>query len=171
MDVSEYLIDAFRTNFGPGEFHKDVDEENNPVLIVNLLGFEEFEIDLISAESSIIDEGIDPDKFVQSVIESVKLFMDDPECDQDDKSFSDMSVIMEMVIEAIERLDLPFQIADPVNSKYIEGMCIGLWINIGQHPVPFYFKDAWENIVRKQKSPDIYVKEIIVQHVGKIPKI
>jgi len=48
-------------------------------------------------------------------------------------------------------------------------MCIGLWINIGIHPVPFYFNDTWENLIRDQKDSEKYVKNVIIKHVGKIP--
>ena len=46
IDVSDYIIEAFNSKWGTGMYIKSEDEEGNPTLIVNLIGVEEFELDL-----------------------------------------------------------------------------------------------------------------------------
>lgn len=163
IDVSDYIIEAFNNKWGSGIYIKSEDEDGNPTLIVNLIGVEEFELDLKSAELAIIDEGVDPDDYVVSVIDTIHFAGDDSEA-----TFKEIASAMELIFEALVSLDIDHTIGDCVEDEE-ENMCIGLWINIGIHPVPFYFKESWENLVRDQKDSEEYVKYIIVKHTGKLP--
>lgn len=163
IDVSDYIIEAFNSKWGTGMYIKSEDEEGNPTLIVNLLGVEEFELDLKSAEQAIVDEGVDPDDYVVSVIDTIHFAGDNLEA-----TFKEIAKAMELIFEALITLDISHTVGDCVEDEE-ENMCIGLWINIGIHPVPFYFKDTWENLIRDQKDSEKYVKNVIIKHVGKIP--
>jgi hypothetical protein len=163
IDVSDYRIEAFNSKWGSGMYIKSEDEEGNPTLIVNLIGVEEFELDLKSAEQAIVDEGVDPDDYVVSVIDTIHFAGDNLEA-----TFKEIAKAMELIFEALITLDISHTVGDCVEDEE-ENMCIGLWINIGIHPVPFYFKDTWENLIRDQKDSEKYVKNVIIKHVGKIP--
>lgn len=163
IDVSDYIIEAFNSKWGTGMYIKSEDEEGNPTLIVNLIGVEEFELDLKSAEQAIVDEGVDPDDYVVSVIDTIHFAGDNLEA-----TFKEIAKAMELIFEALITLDISHTVGDCVEDEE-ENMCIGLWINIGIHPVPFYFKDTWENLIRDQKDSEKYVKNVIIKHVGKIP--
>lgn len=163
IDVSDYIIEAFNSKWGSGMYIKSEDEEGNPTLIVNLIGVEEFELDLKSAEQAIVDEGVDPDDYVVSVIDTIHFAGDNLEA-----TFKEIAKAMELIFEALITLDISHTVGDCVEDEE-ENMCIGLWINIGIHPVPFYFKDTWENLIRDQKDSEKYVKNVIIKHVGKIP--
>ena len=163
IDVSDYIIEAFNSKWGSGMYIKSEDEEGNPTLIVNLIGVEEFELDLKSAEQAIVDEGVDPDDYVVSVIDTIHFAGDNLEA-----TFKEIAKAMELIFEALITLDINHTVGDCVEDEE-ENMCIGLWINIGIHPVPFYFKDTWENLIRDQKDSEKYVKNVIIKHVGKIP--
>lgn len=163
IDVSDYIIEAFNSKWGSGMYIKSEDEEGNPTLIVNLIGVEEFELDLKSAEQAIVDEGVDPDDYVVSVIDTIHFAGDNLEA-----TFKEIAKAMELIFEALITLDISHTVGDCVEDED-ENMCIGLWINIGIHPVPFYFKDTWENLIRDQKDSEKYVKNVIIKHVGKIP--
>jgi predicted RNase H-like HicB family nuclease len=163
IDVSDYIIEAFNNKWGSGMYIKTEDEDGNPTLLVNIIGIEEFELDLMSAEQAIIDEGVDPDDYVVSVIETVHLAGDDIEA-----TFKEIAKAMELIFEALISLDIEHTVGDCVEDED-EKMCIGLWINIGIYPVPFYFKESWENLVRDNKDSEDYVKYIIVKHTGKLP--
>lgn len=163
IDVSDYIIEAFNNNWGSGMYIKSEDEDGNPTLIVNIIGVEEFELDLKSAEQAIIDEGVDPDDYVVSVIDTVHLAGEDIEA-----SFKEIARAMELIFEALISLDIDHTVGDCVEDED-ENMCIGLWINIGIYPVPFYFKDSWENLVRDNRDSEHYVKYTIVNHIGKLP--
>lgn len=163
IDVSDYIIEAFNSKWGSGMYIKSEDEEGNPTLIVNLMGVDEFELDLKSAEQAIIDEGVDPDDYVVSVIDTVHFAGEDIEA-----TFKEIARAMELIFEALISLDIEHTVGDCVEDEE-ENMCIGLWINIGIHPVPFYFKDSWENLVRDNIESEHYVKFTIVNHIGKLP--
>jgi len=163
IDVSDYIIEAFNSKWGSGIYIKSEDEEGNPTLIVNLKGEEEFELDLKSAEQAIVDEGVDPDDYVVSVIDTINFAGDNLEA-----TFKEIAKAMELIFEALINLDISHTVGDCVEDEE-ENMCIGLWINIGIHPVPFYFNDTWENLIRDQKDSEKYVKNVIIKHVGKIP--
>lgn len=163
IDVSDYIIEAFNSKWGSGMYIKSEDEEGNPTLIVNLIGVEEFELDLKSAEQAIVDEGVDPDDYVVSVIDTIHFAGENLEA-----TFKEIAKAMELIFEALITLDISHTVGDCVEDEE-ENMCIGLWINIGIHPVPFYFKDTWESLIRDQKDSEKFVKSVIIKHVGKIP--
>jgi hypothetical protein len=163
IDVSDYIIEAFNNHWGSGIYIKSEDEDGNPTLIINLLGIEEFELDLKTAEQAIIDEGVDPDDYVVSVIDTIHFAGDDLEA-----TFKEIAKAMELIFEALISLDISHSVGDCVEDEE-ENMCIGLWINIGIHPVPFYFKESWENLIRDQKNSEEYVEYIILKHTGKLP--
>jgi hypothetical protein len=167
IDVSDYIIEAFNSKWGTGLYIKTEDDEGNPTLVVNLLGIEEFELDLKSAEQAIIEEGVDPDDYVVSVIDTVK-FASDGDDDDIEATFKEIAKAMELIFEALISLDISHTVGDCVEDED-EKMCIGLWINVGIHPVPFYFKESWESLVRDNKDSEDYVKYIIVKHTGKLP--
>ena len=75
---------------------------------------------------------------------------------------------MELIFEALISLEIDHTVGDCVEDEE-ENMCIGLWVNIGIHPVPFYFKDSWENLVRDKRDSEHYVKYTVVNHIGKLP--
>ena len=163
IDVSDYIIEAFNSKWGTGMYIKSEDEEGNPTLIVNLIGVEEFELDLKSAEEAIVDQGVDPDDYVISIVDTIHFAGDNLEA-----TFKEIAKAMELIFEALITLDISHTVGDCVEDEE-ENMCIGLWINIGIHPVPFFFKDIWENLIREQKDTEKYVKNVIIKHVGKIP--
>lgn len=163
IDVSDYIIEAFNSKWGTGMYIKSEDEEGNPTLIVNLIGVEEFELDLKSAEEAIVDQGVDPDDYVISIVDTIHFAGDNVEA-----TFKEIAKAMELIFEALITLDISHTVGDCVEDEE-ENMCIGLWINIGIHPVPFFFKDTWENLIREQKDTEKYVKNVIIKHVGKIP--
>ena len=163
IDVSDYVIEAFNSKWGSGLYVKSEDEDGNPTLIVNLIGVEEFELDLKSAEEAIVDQGVDPDDYVISIVDTIHFAGDNLEA-----TFKEIAKAMELIFEALITLDISNTVGDCVEDEE-ENMCIGLWINIGIHPVPFFFKDIWENLIREQKDTEKYVKNVIIKHVGKIP--
>ena len=163
IDVSDYIIEAFNSKWGTGMYIKSEDEEGNPTLIVNLIGVEEFELDLKSAEEAIVDQGVDPDDYVISIVDTIHFAGEDIEA-----TFKEIARAMELIFEALISLEIDHTVGDCVEDEE-ENMCIGLWINIGIHPVPFFFKDTWENLIREQKDTEKYVKNVIIKHVGKIP--
>ena len=163
IDVSDYIIEAFNSKWGTGMYIKSEDEEGNPTLIVNLIGVEEVELDLKSAEEAIVDQGVDPDDYVISIVDTIHFAGDNLEA-----TFKEIAKAMELIFEALITLDISHTVGDCVEDEE-ENMCIGLWINIGIHPVPFFFKDTWENLIREQKDTEKYVKNVIIKHVGKIP--
>ena len=163
IDVSDYIIEAFNSKWGTGMYIKSEDEEGNPTLIVNLIGVEEFELDLKSAEEAIVDQGVDPDDYVISIVDTIHFAGDNLEA-----TFKEIAKAMELIFEALITLDISHTVGDCVEDEE-ENMCIGLWINIGIHPVPFFFKDTWKNLIREQKDTEKYVKNVIIKHVGKIP--
>ena len=163
IDVSDYVIEAFNSKWGSGLYVKSEDEDGNPTLIVNLIGVEEFELDLKSAEEAIVDQGVDPDDYVISIVDTIHFAGDNLEA-----TFKEIAKAMELIFEALITLNTGHTVGDCVEDEE-ENMCIGLWINIGIHPVPFFFKDTWENLIREQKDTEKYVKNVIIKHVGKIP--
>ncbi len=178
MDMSEYIIDAFREKWGNGTFEQGVDEDGSPVLHVHLIGIVEFSIDLKAAEHALLELNIDPEAYVESIIESAKvasIFEDeDDNLDDDvDGTFSEIADAMDMIFIALMELNLidDDAVGDPLESDTQPGMCMGLWINIGIHPVPFYFYDSWKNIIRDKRPVTDYVKMVIIKHVGKIPNV
>jgi len=130
---------------------------------VNLIGVEEFELDLKSAEEAIIDQGVDPDDYVVSIVDTIHFAGDDIEA-----TFKEIARAMELIFEALISLEIDHTVGDCVEDEE-ENMCIGLWVNIGIHPVPFYFKDSWENLVRDKRDSEHYVKYTVVNHIGKLP--
>lgn len=175
MDMSEYLINAFRDMWGGGTFEKDVDESGNPMLNVRLIGMSEFSIDLRAAEHAILEEGVTPEDYAASIVESSKLdsiLESDDDEDENDRTFDEIALAMDIVIESLIALDYisdDTHVGDPVIAEDDPQACEGLWINIGIHPVPFLFADAWKNLIHKKRSPEEYVKEVIIRHVGKLP--
>jgi hypothetical protein len=163
IDVSDYVIEAFNSKWGSGLYVKSEDEDGNPTLIVNLIGVEEFELDLKSAEEAIIDQGVDPDDYVVSIVDTIHFAGDDIEA-----TFKEIARAMELIFEALISLEIDHTVGDCVEDEE-ENMCIGLWVNIGIHPVPFYFKDSWENLVRDKRDSEHYVKYTVVNHIGKLP--
>ena len=163
IDVSDYIIEAFNSKWGTGMYIKSEDEEGNPTLIVNLIGVEEFELDLKSAEEAIVDQGVDPDDYVISIVDTIHFAGEDIEA-----TFKEIARAMELIFEALISLEIDHTVGDCVEDEE-ENMCIGLWVNIGIHPVPFYFKDSWENLVRDKRDSEHYVKYTVVNHIGKLP--
>jgi predicted RNase H-like HicB family nuclease len=163
IDVSDYVIEAFNSKWGSGLYVKSEDEDGNPTLIVNLIGVEEFELDLKSAEEAIIDQGVDPDDYVVSIVDTIHFAGDDIEA-----TFKEIARAMELIFEALISLEIDHTVGDCVEDEE-ENTCIGLWVNIGIHPVPFYFKDSWENLVRDKRDSEHYVKYTVVNHIGKLP--
>ena len=107
IDVSDYIIEAFNNKWGSGMYIKTEDEDGNPTLLVNIIGIEEFELDLMSAEQAIIDEGVDPDDYVVSVIETVHLAGDDIEA-----TFKEIAKAMELIFEALISLDIDHTVGE-----------------------------------------------------------
>jgi hypothetical protein len=163
IDVSDYVIEAFNSKWGSGLYVKSEDEDGNPTLIVNLIGVEEFELDLKSAEEAIVDQGVDPDDYVISIVDTIHFAGEDIEA-----TFKEIARAMELIFEALISLEIDHTVGDCVEDEE-ENMCIGLWVNIGIHPVPFYFKDSWENLVRDKRDSEHYVKYTVVNHIGKLP--
>ena len=163
IDVSDYIIEAFNSKWGSGLYVKSEDEDGNPTLIVNLIGVEEFELDLKSAEEAIVDQGVDPDDYVISIVDTIHFAGEDIEA-----TFKEIARAMELIFEALISLEIDHTVGDCVEDEE-ENMCIGLWVNIGIHPVPFYFKDSWENLVRDKRDSEHYVKYTVVNHIGKLP--
>ena len=163
IDVSDYVIEAFNSKWGSGLYVKSEDEDGNPTLIVNLIGVEEFELDLKSAEEAIVDQGVDPDDYVISIVDTIHFAGEDIEA-----TFKEIAREMELIFEALISLEIDHTVGDCVEDEE-ENMCIGLWVNIGIHPVPFYFKDSWENLVRDKRDSEHYVKYTVVNHIGKLP--
>ena len=163
IDVSDYVIEAFNSKWGTGLYVKSEDEDGNPTLIVNLIGVEEFELDLKSAEEAIVDQGVDPDDYVISIVDTIHFAGEDIEA-----TFKEIARAMELIFEALISLEIDHTVGDCVEDEE-ENMCIGLWVNIGIHPVPFYFKDSWENLVRDKRDSEHYVKYTVVNHIGKLP--
>ena len=172
MDVSEYLINAFNEIFGNGEYSTYEDEDGSMVLSVKLIGLEEFEFDLKDVEIALLelDYPIDINDYVMSAVEAVSL-SGDYNIEMKNYTFKDVADVMEMILSAITEIGLPYEISDPIESEEDPSISSGYWINIGQYPVPFYFEDALMNLIAAKRPADLYVKEIIVQHVGRIPRL
>lgn len=166
VDVSEYIIEAFKNKWGDSSFEKIYDEDDNPVLLVNLKGMEEFEIDLEEAEHLIIEENIDPDDYVVSVIHAARFLALD---EQSEGTFSEIAKAMDKVLVYLIESEINHTVGDCVQAEDEENMCCGIWINIDIHPVPFYFKDCWENLIRDELNVEEYVKSVIIKHVGRMP--
>ena len=167
VDVSDYLKDAFQEKCGDNVVYiKTEDEHGNPILLVDIKGLEPFEIDLDLAEKAIVDNGIDPSIFVMKAIESVTILS--AKLTDTGGTFGEISKSMEMIFDYLTDEDVEFEVGDCVESESDEDMCIGLWVNIGIHPIPFYFQDAWENLISEKRDVSEYVKEVIINHVGRM---
>lgn len=168
VDVSDYLKDAFQQKCGDnGIYVKTEDDEGNPILLVDIKGMEAFEIDLDLAEKAIIDNGIDPSVFVMKAIESVSLLTS--KMTNSGGTFGEISKGMEQVFDYLADDEIDFVVGDCVESEEEEDMCEGLWVNIGIHPIPFYFEDVWKNIIKDKRDVGEYVREVIVNHIGYMP--
>jgi hypothetical protein len=161
IDVSDYIVESIKNIWGDGEFYKSVDEEGNKTLVVILEGLEEFEIDLKTAETAIIDDGINPDDYAHRIIRTIQFY------GEDEANFEQIAKSMELIFEVLTRMDADYTVGDCVKDEEEENMCIGLWINVGIYPVPFYFKDTWENLVRDERNATEYVRYVIFNHTGK----
>lgn len=169
VDVSEYIIDAFKSKWQHSSFERIHDEEESPILLVNLKGMESFEIDLEEAEHLLIDEDIDVDDYVLSVIHAAKFLSEDGEEDREEGTFVQIAKAMDMVLVFLLSSGIEHSVGSCVEAEDEENMCCGIWINIGIHPVPFYFKECWENLIRDGVDVKKFVKKIIIKHVGKMP--
>jgi hypothetical protein len=162
IDVSAYIIEGIRKVWGEGNFTKSDDELGNKILIVELEGLQEFEIDLKSAESAILEDGVNPDDYAYRILKTIEFQGEDEEA-----NFNEIAKSMELVFTALSFMQVDYTVGDCVEDEEEENMCIGLWINIGIYPIPFYFKDTWENLVRDDKESMDYVRYVIFKHTGK----
>lgn len=167
VDVSEYIIDAFKHKWENSSFERIHDDEDTPILLVNLKGMESFEIDLEEAEHLLIEENIDLDDYVLSVIHAAKFISE--EGDTEEGTFVQIAKAMDMVLVFLLASGIDHTVGSCVEAEDEENMCSGIWINIGIHPVPFLFKECWENLIRDEVSVDEFVKDIIIKHVGRMP--
>ena len=168
VDVSEYIMDAFKSKWQNYSFEKIQDEEESPILLVSLKGMESFEIDLQEAEHLIIDENIDVEDYVLSVIHAAKFLSEEDE-DSEEGTFVQIAKAMDMVLVFLLSSGIEHTVGSCVEAEDEENMCCGIWINIGIHPVPFYFKECWENLIKDEIDVKKFVKKIIIKHVGKMP--
>ena len=117
IDVSDYVIEAFNSKWGSGLYVKSEDEDGNPTLIVNLIGVEEFELDLKSAEEAIVDQGVDPDDYVISIVDTIHFAGEDIEA-----TFKEIARAMELIFEALISLEIDHTVGDCVEDEE-ENMC------------------------------------------------
>lgn len=167
MDMSDYLISSFREKWGEGVFEKIQDEDGTPLLHVQLPGMVDFEIDLEAAEHAILEENVDPDDYVMTIIEVSKI--DSGDDSEFDLTFEEISDAMSVLFETLIDMEIDHTIGGGVESTTRPDMVEGLWVNIGIHPVPFIFLDVWLNIVFKEIPAEEYIKSVIIKHVGKLP--
>jgi len=166
IDVSDYLKAAFDEKYGGGVYIKSVDDKGNSVLLVNIEGIDLFEVDLKLAEQAIIDEGIDPSEFVFEAVEGVQILSS---LNNTEGTFREIATAMDMIFTYFDDEEIEFSVGDCVQADDEEEMCSGLWINIGIHPIPFYFEDVWINLIKEKRNPSEYVREIIINHIGYMP--
>lgn len=162
IDVSDYIIESIRNIWGDGHFERSVDEDGNKTLVVILEGLEEFEIDLKTAELAIIEDGVNPDDYAHRILKTIQFYGD-----EDEANFEQIARSMELIFDALTKMQADYTVGDCVEDEEEDNMCIGLWINIGIYPIPFYFKDTWENIVRDERDAKEYVRYTIFKHTGK----
>lgn len=166
IDVSDYLKAAFDEKYGEGNYIKTVNDEGNSVLLVNIKGIELFEIDLNLAEQAIIDEGIEPAEFVQEAIFNVELLSTEL---KKDGTYNEIATAMDMIFRYLIEAEVDYSVGDCVETEDEDDMCCGLWLNVGLHPVPFYFEDVWINLIKEKKDVAEYVRDIIIYHIGYMP--
>lgn len=176
VDMSEYIINAMKSKWNDSSYEVIYDEGEPPVLLVNLKGMESFEIDLDEAEHLILDEDIDLDDYVLSVIHAARFLSDSEDEDDREGTFLQIARAMDMVLMFLLNSGIDHSVGSCVQIEEDEedgedntDMCSGIWINIGIHPVPFYFKECWENLIRDEGSVEEFVKDVIVKHIGKMP--
>ena len=162
IDVSDYIIESIKNIWGDGIFEISVDEDGNKTLVVILEGLEEFEIDLKTAELAIIDDGVTPDDYAHRILKTIQFYGDENEA-----NFEQIARFMELIFEVLSQMQADYTVGDCVEDEEEDNMCIGLWINIGIYPIPFYFKDICENLVRDEMDAKEYVRYVVFKHTGK----